>query len=364
MVPMSTVSGGSGYYWSSTAYGESGAYGVYFNSFIVYPDYYDDRDRGCSVRLVTDAAVSTVSVESVTLNKTATTIAAGATETLTATVLPETATDKSVTWSSSKESVATVDNTGKVTAVAAGEATITVTTTDGSKTATCTVTVTAALPTGALKGEFSVSATKKVHFSKGNLYYDGSALNFEASQYAFNSSYESTHVSHFTWSSAVADAVGESNSGDNLFCDEDHKVSVNGSEEIYYALSKDEWKYLINKNNDENIRKGKYKYGVTVCEKANCMILAPDDFEGTIAGSYDAAAWATAEAAGLVCLPAAGSREGSSVDLVGGLGYYWSSTARDGLCAFNVNFASNDVCPDYYDPRSFGYSVRLITDVK
>ena len=96
------------------------------------------------------------------------------------------------------------------------------------------------IPTGALPGEFSVSATKKVQFTKGNLYYDGSALNFEASQYAFNSSYESSHVSFFTWSSTVAAAAGTSNSGDNLFCDENHKVSVNGSEAIYYALSKDE----------------------------------------------------------------------------------------------------------------------------
>jgi uncharacterized protein YjdB len=87
---------------------------------------------------------ATVAVTGVTLNKTTLPLTVGDTETLTATVAPTDATNKAVTWTTSKESVATVDAEGKVTAVAAGEATITVTTTDGSFTATCTVTVTAA----------------------------------------------------------------------------------------------------------------------------------------------------------------------------------------------------------------------------
>ena len=88
---------------------------------------------------------STVAVTGVTLNKTTLALTAGGTETLTATLAPETATNKNVTWSSSDVNIATVDNAGKVTAVAAGTATITVTTVDGSKTATCAVTVTAAV---------------------------------------------------------------------------------------------------------------------------------------------------------------------------------------------------------------------------
>ena len=74
----------------------------------------------------------------ISLNKTAATIYTGNTETLIATVEPTDTTDTLV-WTSSKESVATVDNTGKVTAVAPGTATITAKA--GDKTATCTVTV-------------------------------------------------------------------------------------------------------------------------------------------------------------------------------------------------------------------------------
>ncbi|WP_346696007.1 Ig-like domain-containing protein [Thermophilibacter mediterraneus] len=61
---------------------------------------------------------------------------------LTATVAPDNATDKAVTWTSSNSSVATVDGSGNVTAVVPGTAAITVTTSDGDKTATCLVTVT------------------------------------------------------------------------------------------------------------------------------------------------------------------------------------------------------------------------------
>ena len=86
--------------------------------------------------------VPTVGVTGVTLNKTTLPLTGGDTETLTATVAPTDASNKAVTWKSSKESVATVDADGKVTAVGAGTATITVTTTDGEKTATCKVTVT------------------------------------------------------------------------------------------------------------------------------------------------------------------------------------------------------------------------------
>ena len=81
-------------------------------------------------------------VTKVELNKTSLTLDVNESETLTATITPSNATDKSVTWESSDTNIATVEN-GKVTATGEGTATITVTTEDGDKTATCTVTVTA-----------------------------------------------------------------------------------------------------------------------------------------------------------------------------------------------------------------------------
>ena len=74
----------------------------------------------------------TTKVESITLDKTEGILNVGNTVTITATVAPEEATNPAVTWSSSDESVATVDETGKVTAVATGNATITATSGDDS----------------------------------------------------------------------------------------------------------------------------------------------------------------------------------------------------------------------------------------
>ena len=87
-------------------------------------------------------SVTPIHVTSVKLNKSSTTLVVGESETLTATVLPADATDKSVTWTSSDSSVATVNSNGTITAVAIGTATITVKTNDGGKTATCWVSVT------------------------------------------------------------------------------------------------------------------------------------------------------------------------------------------------------------------------------
>ena len=92
---------------------------------------------------LTLAAAGPVAVTGVTLNKTSLTLEAGQDETLTATVAPSNADNKDVSWSSDNPSVASVDQTGKVSAISAGTATITVTTADGNKTATCNVTVTA-----------------------------------------------------------------------------------------------------------------------------------------------------------------------------------------------------------------------------
>lgn len=69
----------------------------------------------------------TTNVESITLDKTEGVLTVGNTVTVTATVTPDTATNASVTWSSSDETIATVDSEGKITAVAPGTATITAT---------------------------------------------------------------------------------------------------------------------------------------------------------------------------------------------------------------------------------------------
>lgn len=105
----------------------------------------------------------------VSLSKATMKLVEGATDTLTAAVMPLNATDKSVTWSSSDESVATVSSGGTVKGVKAGTATITAATADGNLTATCTVTVTAAPRNLAAGKQFTASV-----FTNLSLVTDGS----------------------------------------------------------------------------------------------------------------------------------------------------------------------------------------------
>ena len=99
------------------------------------------EDGGKTATCKVTVKAKAVNVTEVTLDKTELTLTEGETETLTATVKPDNADNRKVTWSSDKTEVATVDGAGRVTAVKAGEAVVTVTTEDGGKTATCKVTV-------------------------------------------------------------------------------------------------------------------------------------------------------------------------------------------------------------------------------
>lgn len=87
--------------------------------------------------------IASVSVTGVSLSKSVLSLAVGESETLVATVAPERATDRSVTWESSNKNVATVNQNGTVKAVAAGSAVIWVRTNDGGFTARCNLTVAA-----------------------------------------------------------------------------------------------------------------------------------------------------------------------------------------------------------------------------
>ena len=100
-------------------------------------------DSGISASCTVQVTVPTVKVTGITLNKTTASVVKGKTVALTATVTPDTATDKTIKWTTSNKNVATVSTDGVVTAVAAGTAIITATAADGSGVkATCKITVT------------------------------------------------------------------------------------------------------------------------------------------------------------------------------------------------------------------------------
>ncbi len=96
----------------------------------------------CTVEVTSPSVPAVVPVTSVSLNKNNLSLMTGDTAQLSAAVLPENATNPAVTWASSDSAVASVSDSGFVTAVSGGTAVITVTTEDGAFTARCTVEVT------------------------------------------------------------------------------------------------------------------------------------------------------------------------------------------------------------------------------
>lgn len=130
---------------------------------LVTPDgtYYDE-----SIYTMTGTKATDVNVTGISLNKTTLSIENGSSYTLSATITPSDATDKTLKWTSDNESVAIVLE-GKVTAKSTGTATITVTTNDGEYTAICKVTVTEKTSTST--GKTDDSSSTDTTTAKGTL---------------------------------------------------------------------------------------------------------------------------------------------------------------------------------------------------
>ncbi len=133
--------------------------------------YFDQADAddytAVTINCVQGSSGTTVPATSVSVSPASVSLIAGSTKALSASVTPSTATDKSVTWSSSKTSVATVDSNGLVTAKSAGSATITCKANGGNGVSTtCSVTVQAltvsftSYVTSATTGESNTYALK------------------------------------------------------------------------------------------------------------------------------------------------------------------------------------------------------------
>ena len=352
------------------------------------------------------STTTNVAVTSITLNETSLTKNLGdAAVKLTATVAPENATDKTVTWSSDNPAVATVNN-GEVSVIGLGTAIITAAANDGSGVkATCTVTV--KFP-GLLAGKFSVSDTQQVQFSQGNLqavvgggyapdYYYASSWKFAEHQwdylgYTGNNNHFGTgySVDLFGWVGTNADnntfGYGLCTSTDDndygkpnntLKSDWGTVIITNGGNTPNYGwrtLTKDEWVYLFARTTTSGICYAK----ATVNGKSG-VILLPDDWSASYhalasantanadftSNPITAAEWTSDfEAHGAVFLPAAGIREGTSVSHVNSSGQYWSSTSEGYNSAYQVFFDNSDLNPSSNPGRHNGCSVRLVRDAE
>ena len=168
-------------------------------------------------------------------------------------------------------------------------------------------------------------------------------------------------------------------------CDWGHNAILNGGNtaDTWRTLTSAEWLYLFGMESSGTDASGHARYRKYFRATVNSVlgiVVLPDDISGisnipeessrgtasTFGGkTYTTAEWTTLEAAGCVFLPAAGKRNGTTVDEVGSLGVYWSSTAYGIYYAYSLYFNSSSMLPTRSAGyRYFGYSVRLVRDVE
>ena len=294
-------------------------------------------------------------VESITLDKTELVIYVGDDPvSLTATVLPNNATDKSLTWTSSSPSVATVDSDGKVTAVSSGSTKISVRANDDSNvSAACMVTVKLylskpdsaeavdlGLPSGLKWASCNVGATKPEGY--GGYFAWGETQTQPDKSYYDWSSYKWCYgSSHYLNKYCTTSYWSGSGSPDNktILDSDDDAASANWGG-CWRMPTNAEWTEL----------------------KENCTWTWTSDYnETSIAGSI-----VTSNMSGYedksIFLPAAGYR-GTNLYRVGSYGYYWSSSLNTDapLNAWHVYFNSGNVYGNFNN-RYFGFSVRPVSE--
>ena len=251
-----------------------------------------------------------------------------------------------------------------------------------------------------INGLFSVSATKKVVFSKGNLRCMKSgeswAWSFFSNQYDYYNAYNENNWDKFCWVGASGDlnsepdkwGISTSMANSDFGTNDDDKLKSDWGYRIgtgWRTPTNDEWTYLLKTRDGATS-----KYGFATVNGVYGIIILPDvfvdprrnmnddtdDFVGKATNNtnnygydrnvYNSAGWADMEKNGAVFLPAAGDRLGVDFYDAGTYGYYWSSTAAPTSYfsnAYQMSFGSNSLSiGDNKSSRYYGQSVRLVRD--
>ena len=252
---------------------------------------------------------------------------------------------------------------------------------------------------------FSVSESKQVTFSPGNLQYTRSTdtWSFASAQWEmlgtdnvtggsvssvpkYGDSKEGTaladKVDLFGWSTSATNfGVSTSTDWENdylgSFVDWGTNKIGNDTPNTWRTLTYNEWCYVVfNRPNASSL------HGVAQVNGVNGLVFLPDNWtcpsgvafksgfhsnEGidyyAAYQTFTADQWSKLESAGAVFLPASGRRSGAEVSSVQYDGYYWSATESGSNGAVCLGFYS-DVADRYFTNRGYGQSVRLVKDLQ
>ncbi len=257
---------------------------------------------------------------------------------------------------------------------------------------------------GKLPGQFSVSATHQVQFSQGNLQYIGSAatpywrfaehqwdyLGTTTGQNSINqnvdrdlfgwgtSGWNNGNTYYRPWDTNISSGSSYGPPGQydltGTYANADwgvyNPISNGGNQANQWrTLTSSEWDYVFNtRTTSSGIR-----YAKANVNDVNGVILLPDNWSSDTyslsntnssgasfsCNTISASQWNTLEQAGAVFLPAAGYRNGTSVNNVGSNGNYWSASYNTSNNAYNVNFNDSNLNPQNNNNRYNGFAVRL-----
>ena len=228
---------------------------------------------------------------------------------------------------------------------------------------------------------FSVSPTKKVYFSKGNLQYQASTRSWRFAEHQWDvigggnvciSPVSLGWIDLFGWGTGDNPTQSSTDGYDYSHFAEWGKNNISkGCGKKWFTLTKDEWWYVLFWRHT--------KSGI-LCAKAtvngvNGVILFPDNWNSSnynlkninkSAVSFNSnliseSVWNTKfEANGAVFLPAAGYRTRTYVYDVGSYGFYWTATDGHSIGAYAVFFGDSDLESNLWNGRDYGRSVRLV----
>lgn len=231
---------------------------------------------------------------------------------------------------------------------------------------------------GAINGLFSVSAYKKIAFSKGNLQYQASTdtWRFAENQWDYmkddNENISPTYdgwIDLFGWGTGNNPTLCSTDDSDySNFVDwgTNHTISNNN----WRTLSKNEWQYILEgRSNASQLR------GLARVNSAYCLVLLPDNwtqpsgvsFSPTVSdyttNKYSASTWSVMEAHGAVCIPAGGYRTGTNRLPFTDHGCWTSSTYSSSM-AYQLEFTQSAGVLCDYSSKKRGISVRLVYDAQ
>jgi hypothetical protein len=233
---------------------------------------------------------------------------------------------------------------------------------------------------GALAGKFSVSASKRVCFSSGNLQYQPSSGSWRFAPNQWDCvGVDNQHISSYYYAGWLdLFGWGTGNNPTNFSTEyRDYSVFVDWGKNMgsgWRTLSYEEWSYLFfSRGNANNLR------GKATVNGVPGYVFLPDKWLGggfipnslnAETNSYTISQWQQLEQLGAVFLPAAGYRVGSqNIERVAMDGSYYSSSSAYETSAFSFNFPVdaqdywNDADISYWGDISYGMSVRLVKDL-